>query len=166
MEEQILGQQVIKIIKIRETGHGLIFVSLSPCSVIVDELARWKAGLMQHNEEFSHNVRLALHEHHVLWDTQLKTYLTLKQLKSAFDPLAKDPGPAEKASILGLADHTQKLANELTERLIKEGGVRDVSEDKSQALHPMDTPAEEGLKEVIIIFLTCFLFDSFLKLVV
>ena len=111
---------------------------------------------MQHNEEFSHNVRLALHEHHVLWDTQLKTYLTLKQLKSAFDPLAKDPGPAEKASILGLADHTQKLANELTERLIKEGGIRDVSEDKGHSLHPMDTPAEEGLKEVSNIVLFSF----------
>lgn len=118
-------------------------------SVIVDELARWKAGLIQHNEEFSHNARLALHEHHVLWDTQMKTYLTLNKLKSAFDPLSKDPGPAEKASLLGLADHTQKLASELKDRLIKEGGIKEDLSERSLTLLPMDTPAEEGLKEIL-----------------
>ncbi len=58
------------------------------CSVIVDELARWKASLLHRTEATEHNFRLVLHEHAVLWDSLIRLYQLLAKLRNAFDPLA------------------------------------------------------------------------------
>ncbi len=56
-------------------------------SVIVDELARGKAALMQRNDDLDYYVRLLLHERGLLWNSLKETYGTVVRLKNAFDPL-------------------------------------------------------------------------------
>lgn len=123
-------------------------------SVIVDELARWKASLMHHTEEYEHNVRLLQHEHAVLWSSLMETYKILARLKVAFDPLASSPpgAKAEAASLLGLADHTAHVAKDLSDRLLGETKLKTSEEQprRDSVIIPrqLDTPAEEGLREV------------------
>ena len=57
------------------------------CSVIVDELARWKVNLLQRQEDVDRHVRLLLHERAILWDTLNSSADTLANIKAAFDPL-------------------------------------------------------------------------------
>ncbi|TRY67574.1 hypothetical protein TCAL_07826 [Tigriopus californicus] len=119
-------------------------------SVIVDELARWKAGLIHHSDEYNHGVRVLLQEHALLWDSLMKTYGLLSRLKTAFDPLKKPPTPPECVSLNGLADYSLKCAQELRERLIGQNDLK--TEDlNGEPLMPkqLNTLGEEKLKEIL-----------------
>jgi hypothetical protein len=132
--------------------------------VIVDELARSKAGLLHRSEQYDHQVRLLQHEHHVMWNTLADTNSLLSRLKSAFDPLTVLPEPdSDFASLLGLSDRCLAMTEALRERLIgsdeRATGIK-IDDRKGYAAggrtkekEPMliDTPAEEGLKEVCTI---------------
>ena len=55
---------------------------------------------------------------------------------------------SEAASLLGLADHTLKIGQELKERLIGDSQLKEIMRKEPAFPNQMDTPAEEGLKEV------------------
>lgn len=118
-------------------------------SVIVDELARWKASLLHRSEESEHHIRLLLHEHSVLWRSLTDAFHLLSRLNTAFDPLADPARPAEGASLLGLADHVLELGRALRERLMG-GGEKAVKDSEREVVKigQLDTPAEEGLRKV------------------
>jgi len=59
VEEQVPCLQVINA----RVNQVVIYPIIS---VLVDELARWKASLMHRAEETDHRVRLALNEHSLL----------------------------------------------------------------------------------------------------
>ena len=121
-------------------------------SVIVDELARWKATLLQRSEDCDHYTRLLVHEHTVLWKTMIKTQEVLSRLKNAFDPLNTMENATsreiEAASLLGLADLSLNTVQDLKSRLLGTTQLK-TYETKAVRLPAMlDTPAEEGLKNI------------------
>eukprot|EP00095_Tigriopus_kingsejongensis_P005349 maker-scaffold34_size539781-snap-gene-0.16 protein:Tk05349 transcript:maker-scaffold34_size539781-snap-gene-0.16-mRNA-1 annotation:"Golgin-45" len=118
-------------------------------SVIVDELARWKAGLMHHSEDFDHSARLLLHENAVLWDSLMRAFSILFNLKTAFDPLGKSPSPAEALSILGLAEYTLKAAQELQGRLIGQKDLKTADFKDFVKPKQIDSPAVETLRVIM-----------------
>ena len=67
--------------------HRYVCETFESCSVIVDELARWKVNLLQRQEDVDRHVRLLLHERAILWDTLNSSADTLANIKAAFDPL-------------------------------------------------------------------------------
>ena len=84
MEEQIPSFKVSYLISsLFSLSHDLFFA----CSVVVDELARWKGILMQRSDDCDHYIRLLLHERFVLWNSMTITHDILSRLKNAFDPL-------------------------------------------------------------------------------
>jgi len=113
------------------------------CSVIVDELARWKGSLIQRNDEVDHHIRLLLHERSVLWEAMKANYQVLSQVRAAFDPLSTAPVEPEVVSVLGLADLTLKAGRDLKERL-----MTDKKAAKPVQVTQMDTPAEGGLRDL------------------
>jgi len=120
------------------------------CSVIVDELARWKVNLLQRQDDVDHHVRLLLHERAILWDTLNSTADTLANIKAAFDPLGTqtpEGGQEEVASVLGLAELSQKMAGELKERLLSD--KKGVQLEKEVKRSKIDTPAEGGLRDIV-----------------
>ena len=125
-------------------------------SVIVDELARWKANLIHRNDEYEHNLRLLFHEQSVMWSALEETFTTLANLRSAFDPLSPSTAPRDVASITGLTDLTLKVALELKTRLMGETKLKEFKKGKSVSKthartslpKQIDTPAEEALKQV------------------
>jgi len=134
------------------------------CSVIVDELARWKACLLQRSDDFDHHVRLLLHERSVLWNSLDQNLDALAQLKSAFDPLSSlvaSDGEKDKVySVLGLADKSLETATQLKERLLGTSGSSADQPHKAAKLRlprqsqksdreQIGTPAEDGLKELV-----------------
>ena len=118
------------------------------CSVIVDELAHWKATLLQRNDDVGHHVRLLLHERSLLWDNMNRNLDVMNHLKAAFDPLSTQKEKEQQVcSVLGLAELSLKTANELKERLI--GNDQRLQSVPLGLREKMDSPAEEGLRELI-----------------
>eukprot|EP00096_Caligus_rogercresseyi_P010436 TRINITY_DN3806_c0_g1_i1.p1 TRINITY_DN3806_c0_g1~~TRINITY_DN3806_c0_g1_i1.p1 ORF type:complete len:448 (+),score=125.40 TRINITY_DN3806_c0_g1_i1:49-1392(+) len=89
-------------------------------SLLVDDLARWKASLVQVNQDYEHTARVILHEHSVIWNTLLESLSNLSELNDAFDPLEETFKPAEAASLLGASDYVLSLSNCLKKRLMKD----------------------------------------------
>ena len=136
--------------------------------MIVDELARCKASLLHQRDDTNHHIRLLLHERQVLFGLMSKNQEVLLRLKNAFDPLSiskpKDLdsntinslNEVEKISLLGLAELNLNTGNVLNERLLgsKECIPKGITE-KSKYIEDnnkqqLDTPAEEGLRQVCI----------------
>ena len=136
--------------------------------MIVDELARCKASLLHQRDDTNHHIRLLLHERQVLFGLMSKNQEVLLRLKNAFDPLSiskpKDLdsntinslNEVEKISLLGLAELNLNTGNVLNERLLgsKECIPKGITE-KSKYMEDdnkqqLDTPAEEGLRQVCI----------------
>jgi hypothetical protein len=69
------------MIIVTPNGYLMIF------SLIVDELARWKSLLIQHQDDADHYIRLLFHERNVLWNSLVDTQTVLGELRTAFDPL-------------------------------------------------------------------------------
>ena len=141
-------------------------------SVIVDELARWKASLLHQRDDTNHHIRLLLHERQVLFGLMSENQNVLHRLKNAFDPLSvatpRDStknainavdswNDIENISILGLAELNLNTGNVLNERLLgsKEHVPKSITDNtkltEDYNKRQLDTPAEEGLRQVIIV---------------
>ena len=88
----------------------------------------------------------------------LETQDLLGSLNAAFDPLgANSPQkPAEAVSLLGLTDLNLASVRQLRSRLIGETKINAEKigkKTKTQSIAQLDTPAEEGLKQVRVSFL-------------
>ena len=123
--------------------------------------------MLHQRDDTNHHVRLLLHERQVLFGLMKENQEVLFRLKNAFDPLSvAKPGDSskkpinswndiEKISILGLAELNLNTGNVLNERLLgsKEHVPKDITE-KSKEIEDhklqLDTPAEEGLRQVSI----------------
>ena len=140
------------------------------CSVIVEELARWKASLVQQSDDTNHHIRLLLHERQMLFGLLYENQRVLARLKTAFDPLSsvlstQDPQnkggvlealPSENdvMSILGLAELNLTTGKSLENRLLGENENRpkEIKSGKVLTDTPklqLDTPAEEGLRQIM-----------------
>ena len=136
--------------------------------MIVDELARCKASLLHQRDDTNHHIRLLLHERQVLFGLMSQNQKVLLRLKNAFDPLSiskpKDSdshainslNDVEKISLLGLAELNLNTGNVLNERLLgsKECIPKGITEKpkymEDNNKQQLDTPAEEGLRQVCI----------------
>ena len=133
--------------------------------MIVDELARCKASLLHQRDDTNHHIRLLLHERQVLFGLMSKNQEVLLRLKNAFDPLSistpKDLdsdainalNEVEKISLLGLAELNLNTGNVLNERLLGSKkcvpkGITEKSKYMDDNKQQLDTPAEEGLRQV------------------
>lgn len=56
-------------------------------SLMVEDLARWKAALCQRTTELQETIKRLLEEHNIIRDTSLKTYRMLTILREKFDPI-------------------------------------------------------------------------------
>ena len=139
-------------------------------SVIVEELARCKGTLVQQSDDTNHHIRLLLHERQMLFGLLYENQRVLARLKTAFDPLSsvlstQDPqnkggvleavqSEYDAISILGLAELNLSTGKSLQNRLLGENENRPkelkitgkVLADTSKL--QLDTPAEEGLRQV------------------
>ncbi|CAB4054171.1 unnamed protein product [Lepeophtheirus salmonis] len=118
------------------------------CSLLVDDLARWKASLVQINQDYEHTARVLLHEHSVLWNILSESLNVLTDLNDAFDPLDETFKPAEAASLLGISDYVLNLSKILKKRLMKD---LKSSESNCKAIKPykIKTPAEEKIDTLL-----------------
>ena len=126
--------------------------------------------MLHQRDDTNHHVRLLLHERQVLFGLMKENQEVLFRLKNAFDPLSvakprdssKTPinsidswNDIEKISILGLAELNLNTGNVLNERLLgsKEHvpkGITEKSKEIEDHKLQLDTPAEEGLRQVSI----------------
>lgn len=151
--------------------HKLSMLLFYKFSVIVDELARWKASLLQRSDDTNHHIRILLHERQMLFGLMSENQKVLSRLKGAFDPLSvvstqdaqnnsnstamSDPSCGNDImSILGLAEHNLNTGKILQERLLgnNENRPKDLNETtkllEDLSKLQLDTPAEEGLRQV------------------
>ena len=135
----------------------------------MDELARCKASLLHQSDDTNHYIRLLLHERQMLFGALFENQKVVSRLKRAFDPLSvtspkdvpntpftitSDSWTGDQImSVLGLAELNLDTSTKLQERLLgaenrpKEitANVKSVEDLSSLQL---DTPAEEGLRQV------------------
>ena len=123
------------------------------CSLIVDDLARSKATLGQKCDSFDHHVRLLLHERKMLWDSLNGSIDALAHLNTAFNPLSaldvKATDHLGSYSVLGLAELAVETSNKLEERLLGQQSAPRIRSSLPVEREIMDTPAEEGLREIV-----------------
>ena len=137
----------------------------------MDDLARGKAALAHRSDDTNHHIRLLLHERQMQFSWMLETQKALYRLNCAFDPLSvastknthNNSGSNKSAdswnktdclSILGLAELNLNTGKNLQERLL--GGKGECPKDVIEILKSpeelaklqLDTPAEEGLRQV------------------
>ncbi|XP_064081649.1 golgin-45-like isoform X2 [Macrobrachium nipponense] len=89
-------------------------------SMLVDELASWKAVLSQRLEEAQEAVRILMDEHDLARQHILNTYRMNKQLREAFDPLAVTSGgipPLTSADLVTLAVEGSLLSQTVRDHL-------------------------------------------------
>ena len=145
--------------------------SFSTNSVIVDELARCKAALLHRSDDTNHHIRLLLHERQMLFSWMLETQKALYRLNCAFDPLSvastkdgQDKSDSTKSagswkrtecmSILGLAELNLNTGQNLQERLLgsklecPKNVMENLKSPEELVKQQLDTPAEEGLRQV------------------
>ncbi|XP_068224830.1 golgin-45 [Palaemon carinicauda] len=89
-------------------------------SMLVDELASWKAVLAQRLEEAQEAVKMLMDEHDLARQHILNAYKMNKQLREAFDPLAVTSGgipPLTSADLVTLAVEGSLLAQTVRDHL-------------------------------------------------
>ncbi|KAK7086768.1 Blzf1p [Halocaridina rubra] len=89
-------------------------------SMLVDELASWKAVLTQRLDEAREALRMLMDEHDLARQHVLNTYKINKQLREAFDPLAVTSGgipPLTSADLVTLAVDGSLLAQTVRDHL-------------------------------------------------
>ncbi|KAH0951494.1 hypothetical protein HN011_002967 [Eciton burchellii] len=76
-------------------------------SLMVEDLARWKAALCQRTTELQETMKRLLEEHNVIRDTSLKTYKMLTTLREKFDPVATTFGRKHELTSTNIVDLAQ-----------------------------------------------------------
>ncbi|XP_032675830.1 golgin-45 isoform X2 [Odontomachus brunneus] len=74
-------------------------------SLMVEDLARWKAALCQRTTELQESMKRLLEEHNVIRDTSLKIMLTI--LREKFDPIGTTSGKKHELASTNIVDLTQ-----------------------------------------------------------
>ncbi|XP_020281880.1 golgin-45 isoform X2 [Pseudomyrmex gracilis] len=76
-------------------------------SLMVEDLARWKAALCQRATELQEAIKRLLEEHNVIRDTSLKTYKMLTILREKFDAVGTTSGKKHELAGANILDLTQ-----------------------------------------------------------
>ncbi|XP_014470513.1 PREDICTED: golgin-45 [Dinoponera quadriceps] len=76
-------------------------------SLMVEDLARWKAALCQRTTELQESMKRLLEEHNIIRDTSLKTYRMLTILREKFDPIGTTSGKKHELASTNIVDLTQ-----------------------------------------------------------
>jgi len=91
-------------------------------SVIVEDLTKWKAALMNRNEELQSSLQSLFDETHLLHQSHQQTLLHMHSLGKAFDPLASAGGRVNETTspidIMGTSKLILNLAVSLCKRLL------------------------------------------------
>lgn len=120
-------------------------------SMLVDELAGWKAALMRHIDEAEEALHVMMDEHDMARQHVLNMYRMNKQLRDAFDPLAAQSGGVASltsADLVTLAVDGDVLAETVRDRLLGDLG-RAVGCGLSVEGLETQTPGEKMARQVL-----------------
>ncbi|EZA58313.1 hypothetical protein DMN91_006559 [Ooceraea biroi] len=122
-------------------------------SLMVEDLARWKAALCQRTTDLQETVKRLLEEHTGIRDTSLKTYRMLTILREKFDPVAATSGRRHELASTNIVDLVQgccQLAEILKVNLLS--GVPDAELRKEINLTGLDmrTLAENNAEKLLM----------------
>lgn len=121
-------------------------------SLMVEDLARWKAALCQRTIELQESMKRLLEEHTVIRDTTLKTYKMLTILREKFDPVGTSGKKHVLAStnIVDLAQGSCQLAEILKVTLLS--GIPDSELQKDIDITGLDmkTLAENSAEKLLM----------------
>ncbi|XP_014235177.1 golgin-45 [Trichogramma pretiosum] len=88
-------------------------------SLMVEELAKWKAALHQRTSELNGIIGKLLEEHSSVRDTSLKTFRNLSILRENFDPIGAARGPElSSTNVMDLTNKCQQLSESLKTQLL------------------------------------------------
>ncbi|KAL7290171.1 hypothetical protein TKK_0015883 [Trichogramma kaykai] len=88
-------------------------------SLMVEELAKWKAALHQRTSELNGIIGKLLEEHSSVRDTSLKTFRNLSILRENFDPIGAARGPELlSTNVMDLTNKCQQLSESLKTQLL------------------------------------------------
>lgn len=122
-------------------------------SLMVEDLARWKAALCQRTTELQETMKRLLEEHNVIRDTSLKTYKMLTILREKFDPIGRTLGKKHELASTNIVDLTQGCC-QLTEILKVSllGGLPDFELQKEIDITGLDmkTLAENNAEKLLM----------------
>ncbi|XP_013778843.2 golgin-45-like isoform X1 [Limulus polyphemus] len=119
-------------------------------SLMVDELAQWKAHLSRHFEETKDAIHLLLAERQQARQDMMQTYRTLSLLRETFEPVAiqHQKGKVQSATLLKLASGNRGLAQAVYSRLLGSSTNRVEREVEWDAVE-LYTAAEEFAQKVL-----------------
>ncbi|XP_008546794.1 golgin-45 [Microplitis demolitor] len=122
-------------------------------SLMVEELARWKAGLCQRTTDLQESIKRLLEERIRVRETLMKTYKTLSVLRENFDPigtLTYRRHELPSSNILDLADGCCQVAEILNVQLLSGmDPVRKIKQADTTGLE-MKTVAEKHAEQLLM----------------
>lgn len=122
-------------------------------SLMVEDLARWKAALCQRTTELQEAIKRLLEEHNNIRDTSLKTYRMLTILREKFDSIGTTSGKKHElasTNIIDLAQGCCQLAEILRVSLLS--GIPDSKLQKELNITGLDmkTLAESNAEKLLM----------------
>ncbi|KAH0560393.1 golgin-45 [Cotesia glomerata] len=122
-------------------------------SLMVEELARWKAALCQRTTDLQEGIKRILEEHTKVRDTLTKTYRTLSVIRENFDPagtLTYRRHELPSSNIVDLADGCCQVAEILNVKLLSSmDPVRKFKQVDTTGLE-MKTVAEKHVEQLLM----------------
>ena len=122
-------------------------------SLMVEELAKWKAALCQRTTDLQEAIKRLLEDRNVIRDTSLKTYRTLSILRENFDSVGKVTCKRHELPTTNILDLTQgccQVAEILKVQLLS--GVENISLQREINITGLDmkTLAEKTAEQVLM----------------
>lgn len=122
-------------------------------SLMVEDLARWKAALCQRTTELQETIKRLLEEHNTIRDTSLKTYRMLTILREKFDTIGTTSGKKHElasTNIIDLAQGCCQLSEILRFSLLS--GIPDSKLQKELSITGLDmkTLAENNAEKLLM----------------
>ena len=122
-------------------------------SLMVEELAKWKAALCQRTTDLQEAIKRLLEDRNVIRDTSLKTYRTLSILRENFDSVGKVSCKRHELPTTNILDLTQgccQVAEILKVQLLS--GVENISLQREINITGLDmkTLAEKTAEQVLM----------------
>ncbi|OAD53661.1 Golgin-45, partial [Eufriesea mexicana] len=122
-------------------------------SLMVEELAKWKAALCQRTTDLQESIKRLLEDRNLVRDISLKTYRTLSILRENFDPVgtvSRKRHELPSTNIIDLAQGCYQLAEILKVQLLS--GVENINLQKEINITGLDmkTFAEKTAEQLLM----------------
>ncbi|XP_066599249.1 golgin-45 isoform X3 [Prorops nasuta] len=122
-------------------------------SLMVEELAKWKAALSQRTTDLKEAIKRLLEERQQIRDTQLKTYRTLSILRENFVPagiVCSKKHELPTTNVIDLAQGCCQVAEILKVQLLSGMSNIDLQKDINVTRSEMRTIAENAAEQLLI----------------